>query len=156
MPDLLHINGFAFEGERGVSGDHERASDARQVGGQALCNAIDEMALFRVAADVRNGKHHDGKSRRQRRGRGLAVTAPDRTQVIGSQAVGPDRARYVFQGWLTQIGKLSCDLASHLIIGGSRDAYTAGFCDPFKPCSDVDSVSEDIIRLDDYVADIDT
>src|SRR5262245_43865205 len=45
---LLYVNGFALERERCVARNHERATDARQVRGQALGYTINE----RIAADV--------------------------------------------------------------------------------------------------------
>src|SRR5215471_8175687 len=48
----LYIHGFAFERERGVARNHERAIDARKVRGQAFSYAIDEILLFWVTAQV--------------------------------------------------------------------------------------------------------
>jgi hypothetical protein len=51
--ELLHVNGFALEGERRVARDHERASDARQVGGAAhalIKELTGNNATARVAA----------------------------------------------------------------------------------------------------------
>ena len=50
--DLLQIDGFALVGECGVAPDHERASNARKIGRQALRDPVDEMLLLRVAADI--------------------------------------------------------------------------------------------------------
>ena len=62
--DLLEINRFAFVGECGVSADDERAADARQVRGQALGHAIDEIVLLGIAAEIGERQHNDGKTRR--------------------------------------------------------------------------------------------
>jgi hypothetical protein len=53
--DLLQIDGFAFVSECGVPTDHKRAADARQIGRQALGDAIDEIFLFGVGAMLANG-----------------------------------------------------------------------------------------------------
>ena len=50
--DLLHVNRLALVGEGRVARDHERASDAREIGGKALGHAIDEIFLLGVAADI--------------------------------------------------------------------------------------------------------
>jgi hypothetical protein len=42
-----------------------------------------------------------------------------------------------------------------MIVGRGRDADTAGFCNALKPRRDVDTVAKNIMRLDNYVADID-
>ena len=47
--DLLHVGMFAFVSESRVAGDHERARDTREVGGQALGHAVNEILLLRVA-----------------------------------------------------------------------------------------------------------
>src|SRR5277367_4650802 len=50
--DLLQIDGLALEGESGVTPDHERASNPRKIGRQALCDPVDEMLLLRAASDI--------------------------------------------------------------------------------------------------------
>src|SRR5262245_18744989 len=62
--DPSKINRFASVGKRGVSANHERASDARKVRGQALGYAIDKVILFWIAADIREGQNHYGQTRR--------------------------------------------------------------------------------------------
>ena len=54
--NLLQIDSFAFEGESGVAADHERASNSgeRSVV-RALGDPVDEMLLFRIAADIGEG-----------------------------------------------------------------------------------------------------
>jgi len=51
--DPLHIDRFALEGECGVARNDERASDARQVRGQAFGHAIDKIVLLGIAANIR-------------------------------------------------------------------------------------------------------
>src|SRR3984893_17799270 len=60
-----------------------------------------------------------------------------------------------FEAVLAQIGELSSDFASDLIVRGEGDAVAARFCDALKPRRDVNSVSKDVMGLDDYVADVD-
>ena len=67
----------------------------------------------------------------------------------------PDGLLDVFEVLLTQIGELSSDLASDVIVDGRRDADAAGFCHAFQPRRDVDAVSKNVMGLDDDVADID-
>ena len=62
--DLLQIDGLALVGEGGVAPDDERAGDAREVGGQALGHAIDEIFLLGIAADIGEGENDDGETRR--------------------------------------------------------------------------------------------
>ncbi len=63
-PDLLQIDGFALVGESRVAPDHERASNARKIGRQALRDPVDEMLLLRVAADIGERQDDDREARR--------------------------------------------------------------------------------------------
>ena len=55
---------------------------------------------------------------------------------------------------LAQIGEFDVNLAINLIMGRGGDANATRLGDPLKPGSDVDTVPENIVRLDDYIADI--
>ena len=48
-PDLLQIDMFSLVREGRVAADHERATDPRQIRGQALGDAVDEILLLRIA-----------------------------------------------------------------------------------------------------------
>ena len=61
-PDLLQIDMFSLVGEGSVAPDHERAGDAREIGGQALRHAIDEIFLLWIAAEIGEGQDHDGEA----------------------------------------------------------------------------------------------
>ena len=64
LADLLQIQTLPLVSEGRVATDHLHAAHPRKVGGQALGHAVDEIFLLEVAADVREGEDHDGKSRR--------------------------------------------------------------------------------------------
>lgn len=55
---------------------------------------------------------------------------------------------------LAQIGELNPDFASDLIVGSRGYANAAGFCDALKPGRNIHAVAKDVIRLGNYVADI--
>jgi hypothetical protein len=59
-PDRLQIDVFSLVAEGSVASDHERTGDAREIGGQALCHTIDEIVLFRVAAEIRERQDNNG------------------------------------------------------------------------------------------------
>src|SRR6476661_4121209 len=46
------------------------------------------------------------------------------------------------------------DLASDLPIGVVRHAYAARIRNAFQPCSNIDTVAEDVVVIDDDVADM--
>ena len=52
--------------------------------------------------------------------------------------------------------KLGLDLAAHLPEGVFGEADATGLGDAFEPGGDVDAVAEDVVSLDQHVADMDT
>ena len=56
-PDLANVDWLAPIGEGRVPGDDEGARDARQVGGQAIGDAVDEIFLLGAAAEIGEGEH---------------------------------------------------------------------------------------------------
>src|ERR1700733_9376232 len=89
-PDLLHVDSFALEGERRVARDHERASDARQVRGEALGHAISEIVLLRIATDVREREHYNGQAGCRGRMRRCVVLFVE-TKPVPLHGIGPYR-----------------------------------------------------------------
>ena len=78
-----------------------------------------------------------------------------RARSIPDHGIGPYRAGDVFEVLLAQIGELNADLAPDMIVGRRRDADAAGLCDALKPRRNIYAVAKDVMRLDNYVADID-
>src|SRR6516162_8124710 len=76
---------------------------------------------------------------------------------IGAQAnrIDPHRTVDVLQSLLAKIGEIERDLASNLPISIIRKVYAARFGDALKSRSDVDTVPENVIGLDQDVAEID-
>src|SRR5665213_4150728 len=67
--DLLGIDRFALVGERRVAGDDEKTAVARQGRDDVLDDAVNEIILFRVAAEIDERQNRDrrlvGNSRRR-------------------------------------------------------------------------------------------
>src|SRR5262249_32709364 len=78
--DLRNIDLFSLVGEGRAATNNQQFIEARQVGGQALSNAIDEIFLFGIPAHVREGQNDDGKSWRL----GLRSSSRQRCQNAGS------------------------------------------------------------------------
>src|SRR5208282_5040161 len=55
---------------------------------------------------------------------------------------------------LDAIGKHQRQLAAHLVAGKVRDAQTARLADRFKAGRDIHTVAEDVLTVDDDIADI--
>jgi len=91
--DLLHVIGLALVSEGRVARDHERASDAREIGGKALGYAIDKIFLLGVAADIGEGQNNDGQTRCCGRGRNLRQPCGGLLGHLPAdfEQIGPDR-----------------------------------------------------------------
>jgi len=61
----------------------------------------------------------------------------------------------VLQPLLTKIGELDCDFASNLIVRGRGETDATRLSDPLMSCGDVDTVSENVIALDEDVTEVD-
>jgi hypothetical protein len=73
---------------------------------------------------------------------------------IPDDGIGTYRTGYVLESLLALIGELDCDFAADLIVGRRRDTDAAGFGYAFKAGSNVDTVPEDIIIIDDDVPNV--
>jgi len=65
--DLFGIYWFALVAEGGVAGDHKAAPDARDIGRQVIGNAVGEVFLLRVVAEIGEREHDNRKTWRRER-----------------------------------------------------------------------------------------
>src|ERR1700735_2912066 len=138
--------------ESGVATNHETADHARQVRRQALGDTVDKILLLRIATDIGEGQHHYGKTRgRERAGYCAALCS----RSILDHGISAHGASDILEGLFAQIGKLDSDFATDLFVGGRRDADAPGFGDALKPCCDIHAITENIIALNEDVAEVD-
>ena len=57
---------------------------------------------------------------------------------------------------LACILELHIHLIANLLISGLGDADAAGLCDTFQACGNIDTVTERVLALDHYIANIDS
>ena len=77
---LGRVQGLALEGEGSAARDDEAAGQrARQIRRQALGDAVGEIIVVRVAAEIGEGQHDHGKTRRRERVLCRAVAQHRRT-----------------------------------------------------------------------------
>jgi hypothetical protein len=69
--------------------------------------------------------------------------------------IGAYRTGYVLEGLLAKISELDLDFAANLLISRRRDADAAGFGNALQPCCDVNTVTENIVALDQNFTEID-
>ena len=155
--DLLHVIGLALVGEGGVARDHERASDAREIGGKALGYAIDKIFLLGVAADIGEGQNNDGQTRCCGRGRNLRQPWGGLRghRPADFEQIGPDRLGDVLELDWAKIIDRKIEPGSYLAISVFGEADTVRLRDAFQPRSDVDAVAIDAAFIVDDIADID-
>ena len=110
--------------------------------------------MLGIATDICERQHHDGQDAALKVSRAAPPLFAG-AKPIPDHGIGPHRTGDILEVLLAQIGELNPDLASDLIVSRRRDADAAGFCDALKPRRDVNVVSEDVMRLDNHVADID-
>src|SRR5208282_3782186 len=127
----------------------------------------------RSAADVRIGKLHAVPrgaevnlllvTRLRLTGRGIrlidcgsrSLWLRQRFNLFRGEPKDADRTGNVFYRLLPQIGKGERQLVPNLIVRRARDAYAAGLAEGFQAGGNIDSVPEDIVAVDNDVADID-
>jgi len=148
--DLLQVDRFALVGEARIAGDHEQPRKARNCGGDILDDAVGEILLLRVAAEIlkrqdRQRRFLWQRQRRRRHGRDLAEP----------HAKDPHRPCDVLDLLLTQILESDVELVAYLIAHNAVDANSARLGQRFKTRGDVDAIAENVVVLDDDVAEID-
>ena len=79
---------------------------------------------------------------------------PSSTSIL-DDGISTYRTGDVLEGLLANVIELDRDLAENLIVGGRRDADAARFGDPLKSGRDVDAIAENVIALDQDVAEVD-
>ena len=113
------------------------------------------MLLLRVAADIGERQYDDREARRtllvrfgsEGRGRGASGANLDR--------IDPHRPRDVLQVLLAEIDKIRIDLAAHVVVSCARDRHAAGLANPLQSRRDIDAVAQNVVALDQNVAEID-
>ena len=69
--------------------------------------------------------------------------------------VGPHGPGDVLERLLAEVDELGLDPATHMIVSGAGDAYAARLADGFEPRCDIDAVAQNILAVDQHVAEID-
>ena len=147
--DLFHIAASALVVERSVARDHEGAPNAREIGGQTLADAVDEIVLLRVAGQVGEGQNDDGEARRLRPGRRRARGGDFR---VGSDRIDPHRSGDVLEILFAEIDEGGIDAPANMIVSSARNENTAGLADAFEPRRYIDAVAENVLSVDQHVA----
>ncbi len=156
--DPLDVDGLAFVGEARIAGDDEQGLEARQRGDDVINHAVREILLLRIAAHVLERQNRDGGLVGEREG--LARACGNIFRNLRSRrsgylhSPGAHRLGNILQRLRTHIFQGDTDLAADLALGVIGDADAAGLCDSLKARGDVDAVAENIVVVDNDVADV--
>src|SRR5215471_10794621 len=154
--NLPEIDGFSFVSECGIAGDDEKPAPFRQRRDDVLGNAVDKIFLLGIATDI--VKREDGDRRpvgqRPRRCRIREDRRPFGPPGKKS-AIDPHRPGDVLDLLLAHVLERNGELVAHLIAYHPADADAARFSQGLKARCDVDTVAEDVVVVDDDVAEID-
>ena len=69
--------------------------------------------------------------------------------------IDPHRPRDVLERLLAEIDEISVDLAAHVIVGGAGNQHPARLANPLEPRRDIDALAQNVVALDQHVAEID-
>ena len=156
-PDLPRLDRLALVGEGGVARDDDGVGEPREVGRQALDDAIDEQLVLLAAAEAGEGKHDDRAARRpgtlrRRFERG----GPRFRRNADLERIDPQRFGDVLERLDAEVGDGELDPPAHLPIGVLRKRDRPGLGDAFEPRGDVHAVAHQIaVGLLDHVAEVD-
>ena len=82
-------------------------------------------------------------------------SAGDVPCAAGLDRIDPHRPRDVFQVLLAEIDEIRIDFAAHMIVCRTREQHAARLADAFEPRRDIDAVAENVVALDQDVAEVD-
>ena len=150
--DFPEVDRLSLEGERRISSDDEKPAKPGNVSRQALGQSIGKVFLLRVAAHVLERENHEGRffgereyrSRRHLRGLAAAPTIAPCLHRFGNilELLWPHVV-------VNEVG-----LASYLAVSVIGYTDAAHLCDPVKPCGNVDAVAENIVVVDNDIAEM--
>jgi hypothetical protein len=138
--------------------DHEQRLEARQGGDDVFDQAVGKIFLRGIVAHIVERQHGDrrfyGKRERWRlRRRGQRC----RHRALRGRPNPPHlhRAGNVLQDLLPKVVAANVDLAAEFPMNALRQTDTAGLGEVLDPRGDIDAVAENIIVVEDNVADMD-
>jgi hypothetical protein len=156
---LADIDRTPFVDEAGIAGDHPQPCDFRQGGDDILDQAVAEILLLRIAAHVLEWQYNDGGFDRKRRGvrPARSLTCKRSDSLLPGQLVSPHPHRLdnILEDLRPHVVEGDLDLSPDLSIGVIGQADAAGLGDAFEASCDIDAIAEDVVVVDDDVADVD-
>src|SRR5258706_1153361 len=156
--DLLHFYRLTLVYEGRVTRDNEQVMETGQLRYDVLCEAVREEFLLRIAAHVNQRQHGDGRllGDRRRQPSILRVLRRSFWLLLKPDPKDADRTGDILDALVAEI--LEFDVVqslADLIAHGARNTDAARLGEHFQPRRDVDAVAQDVVFLNDHVAQID-
>jgi hypothetical protein len=154
--DLGDIDSRALVSESRAARDHKEGAIVRQRRDDVLDDAVGEIFLLRVAAHVLERQDCNRRLFWQRQWRCRGQIQRHCWPFYGGPDIEyADRAGDVLDLLLAPVSKGEIELVAHLVTHHAADADPARLGQGFEPCGDIDAVTEDILAVDDDVAEVD-
>src|SRR5215475_449795 len=118
--DLADIRRFTLVLKAGIARDHEQLADARQLGDEILYDAVGEILLLGITAQVGEGENGDGRLLRHAES-GLLNVRRVRKWLVEVDAISPHRLRDVLQLVQSEILADHVHLARNLFVDFRRN-----------------------------------
>src|SRR6516164_403727 len=158
-PDLFHIDGTALVGERRVAGDHEEPFDPGESGDDLFDHAVGKIFLLWIPAHILERKHCDRRLVGKRQRLVVKHRGQPRPRLYGDGTVPNPVHTYwpsdVLDAPLAQILESKVQLVADLVIHCPGNTNPARLSERFEASRNIDAVAEDVVFLDDHVAQID-
>ena len=157
--DVLDLDRLALVDEGRVARDHEQLPEPRQLGDDVLGQAVGEEFLLGVAAHVGERQHRDRGLLRRRLARCARRPRLDRGRLGAVEAHPEDaeRAGDVLDGLLALVLERDVEAVADLdlVADRARHADAARLGQLLQARGDVDAIAEDVVVLEDHVAEVD-
>ena len=149
LGDLFHVDRLALVSGRGIAGDDQEISEARELGDDVFGQSIGEKFLLGIAAHIGEGQDDDRRFVAL-----LAVIRTANRPAFGSDAIDPHGLGEVLDLLLAQIAKAKLEFGGDMLVGSIGEADAPRLRQPFQPGREIDAVAVEIAALDDYIAQV--
>src|SRR5262245_38409529 len=143
-PNLAHVDRPTLVLETGVAGDNKQLGESRQLRDDVVHDAIDQIPLLGIGAQVRKRQHGNGGFVRKRRCWSRRLLGFGRRGVFQSDAVDVHGTVNILELVSTNILERDAEPAEtalRVFLHSARHADTTGFCQCLQPGCHVYSIA---------------
>jgi hypothetical protein len=151
--NITHIRRFSLIGKRRIARDHEQRAKTGETSYDLLGHAVGEKLLLSVSAHICKGQY--GNRRFVGKRWWLVNIYWAAWNAIRIPVPDPYRPGDIFYRLLARVLKGNVHLTRKLVMDIALYADAAWLCQTFQSCSNVDAISQDVIVINNDVAEID-